>query len=189
MKRWASVIALAILGTFLASAPADAKMPYFDVTVTPPSPIAGEPTLIVLRMWQDATHRIPAQFEPVTLDRLLVLRPEEAGWSDISVSLRYQPDRGDYRATVVIPSVGEWKLVAFPDRSGWSSPQVPAGYPDAITLNVRSGSDAPRTLADPELSGSRPDPTQPVDYRVALLVGALFAFMLLIQRHTRARVR
>jgi hypothetical protein len=189
VKRGIRVISMATLALAWASAPAAAKMPYFGVTITPSEPIAGEPIVVAVRMWQDPAHRIPARFEAVTLDRLLVVRPDAPGRPEIAVSPRYQPDRGEYRATVIIPSAGAWKLVAFPDRTAWSSPRVPPGYPDTIALVIRSEGAAAQTPVDLAALGSRSDTDQPGNSRGVFLLGALLVFAVLTQRYIHPRAR
>lgn len=87
-----SIVGLAEPVTVLVATPASAKMPYFSLTITPTSPIAGQPIMIAVRLWQDAAHSIPARFAPVALDGLLTLRSVERGRSDIPISLRYETD-------------------------------------------------------------------------------------------------
>lgn len=176
-----SILGVAALVTVLVATPASAKMPYFSVTITPANPIAGQPITIAVRLWRDAAHRVPARFATLNLDRLLILRSVEPGPSDMPILLRYEADPDEYRATVIVPSDGEWHVVAFPNRSGWSSPQVPAGYPDTISLTVRSETDPGRPPADDELPRSTSNPDAG-GYIPALVVMAL-ALALLLRRH------
>jgi len=154
-----------------------------SVTITPANPIAGQPIVIVARMWQDAARSIPARFAQVVFDRLVVLRSVESGSSDIPISLQYQKDQDEYRATVIIPSAGEWKLVAFPDRSGWSSPQVPPGYPDTISLTIQSQSDGWQPSANRELPSSTSTTAAAGDSLAALICGLSLTLALLMQRY------
>ena len=131
-------------GTLLAlsvAGPASAKLtPYFTVEIRPTEPVAGEAIVIVVRTWEDAAHTIPARLDTAAaLDGILVLRPAAGDAPDVAVPLQYQ-DLDVFRATVVMPSAGDWKVVAFPDRTGWASPDVPPGYPDTIALAVRAQS-------------------------------------------------
>lgn len=48
---------------------------------------------------------------------------------------------GSFQGTVTVPTAGEWTLVAFPDRSSWSSPEIVPGFPDTIALVVRPETD------------------------------------------------
>lgn len=184
--RALSILGLAALATVLIATPASAKMPYFSLTITPADPIAGQPTMIAVRMWQDAAHRIPARFGPVALDRLLTLRSVERGPSDIPISLRYQADPDEYRATVIVPSAGEWHVVVFPDRSGWSSPQVPSGYPDTISLTVRSETDPGRPPVNGAMPRSTSNPGAGGD--LPTLVVVALALALLARRHLARRL-
>lgn len=184
--RGVSILGLAALVTVLVATPASAKMPYFSLTITPTSPIAGQPIVIAVRLWQDAAHSIPARLPaPVALDRLLTLRSVERGPSEIPISLRYEADPDEYRATVIVPSAGEWHVVAFPDRSGWSSPQVPSGYPDTISLTVRSETDPGRPPADGEMAGSASKPDG--GGVLPALVVVPLALALLARRHLARR--
>jgi len=86
---------------------------------------------------------LPAGFDAVdAMDGLLIVRSAGGGAPDIPVKLRLrEPDR--FEGSVTLP-VGEWILVAFPDRTGWSTSEVPAGYPDTVLLTVReSGPNLP----------------------------------------------
>ncbi len=133
----AAVIALS------AAAAVSAKTPYFTVEITPAAPLADEPILVVVRTWEDADHTIPARFDVVeAIDGLLVVRAASGGAPDIPVTLRLrEPDR--FEGSVTLPA-GEWTLVAFPDRTGWSTAEVPAGYPNTVALTVREpGPDLP----------------------------------------------
>ena len=177
------ILGVAALMTVLVATPASAKMPHFSVTITPANPIAGQPITVAVRLWRDAAHRIPARIAPLDLDRLLILRSVEPGPSVMPISLRYEADRDEYRASVIVPSAGEWHVVAFPNRSGWSSPQVPAGFPDTISLTVRSETDPGRPPADGELPRSTSNPDAG-GYIPALVVIAL-ALALLLRRYLR----
>ena len=46
--------ALAAIVSGSGANPVAAKIPYFSVDITPTTPIAGEPILIVVRFWTDA---------------------------------------------------------------------------------------------------------------------------------------
>lgn len=39
----------------------------------------------------------------------------------------------------MLPEAGEWRIVSFPDRSGWPTDEVPDGYPDQIPIRVAAG--------------------------------------------------
>lgn len=121
------------------AATVSAKTPYFTVEISPAAPIADEPILVVVRTWADADHTIPARFDAVeTMDGLLVIRAAGGGTPDIAVPLRLG-ETARFEGSVILPA-GDWTLVAFPDRTGWSTAEVPAGYPDTITITVRGPS-------------------------------------------------
>jgi hypothetical protein len=133
----AAIIALSV------AAAVSAKTPYFTVEITPAAPVADEPTLVVVRTWEDADHTIPARFDALeAMDGLLVFRATGGGAPDIPVPLRLR-ERDRFEGSVTLPA-GDWTLVAFPDRTGWSTAEVPAGYPDTVALTVREpGPDLP----------------------------------------------
>lgn len=115
--------------------PVAAKMPFFTVDITPTAPVAGEPILIVVRFWADAGHTSAAPFDwQPTMDDLLVMRSGGAG-AQVAVPLHMR-EPGRFEATITLHA-GAWTLVAFPDRTGWATPDVPDGYPDTIPLTVR----------------------------------------------------
>lgn len=125
----AALIALSVAG------PVSAKMPYFTVEITPAAPRAGEPISVVVRTWENVQHTIPARFAAVEdMAGLLVVRAAGGGSPDIPVPLHLlAPDR--FEGTVSLPA-GDWTLVTFPNRAGWVTTEVPAGYPDGIAIAV-----------------------------------------------------
>lgn len=136
---------------------ADAKMPYFSIAIDPEPPVAGEPATVLLNLWQDVAHTQPASMPVSSLPRLIALRSEARTTPDINPILDLDEASGTYRAEVIFPVAGRWTLVAFPDRTGWSSPVVGPGYPDTISITVVSppsrgagptvlGADAPSSL-------------------------------------------
>ncbi|HET8569954.1 MAG TPA: hypothetical protein VFM93_13320 [Candidatus Limnocylindria bacterium] len=133
-----------------------AKIPYFSVDVTPPDPVAGEPVLIVVRFWHDAAHTRPEPFAAGPwIDRLLALRRVGAE-EERAVPLR-DDGGGGYRASVTFDGPGEWHLVAFPDRCGWSSPEVPPGYVDRVALTVRAPGATAGAAEVPASEAARPE--------------------------------
>ena len=136
MKRLALAATAAAALSLTMAVGVLAKMPFFTVTVDPSVPTAGEPFLVVVRTWEDVAHLRPAGFSQVgAMSGLLVARQSSGGSADIAIPLMLiAPDR--FEATVNLPA-GDWTLVAFPDRSGWADPSVPAGYLDTILLTVR----------------------------------------------------
>jgi hypothetical protein len=140
--RCLAAIALALLGLLPPAGAALAKMPYFTVETSPSEPRANEPIVVTVRTWADVTHSLPDTSADVStglaasLDSLLVVR--RPGSADIPIHLVWV-DTNRFAATITLPA-GDWTLVAFPDRSGWSKPAVPTGYPDVIPLAVREPS-------------------------------------------------
>jgi hypothetical protein len=143
-----------------------AKMPQFDVEIAPAEPSAGEPIQIVVRFWPGIDHSESplADWEP-TIDDLLVIRSTGSGVSEVPVILR-RIEQGRYEAEVDL-ATGRWTLVAFPDRSGWASPEVPAGFPDTIEFIVRE--------LEPDLTASA--------------IPALSVALLLLAAYSRSRLR
>lgn len=142
-RRGLVAVGLGVLITLCVAGVASAKgTPYFTVAISPPQPVAGEAVVVTVRTWEDVAHTVPASLaSAATFEGLLVLRAADGVSPDVAVPLAYQaPD--EFRATVVVPAAGDWKLVAFPDRTGWASPTVPAGYPDSIALTVLAGNSA-----------------------------------------------
>lgn len=144
-RRIATAMGVAACIALFATAPVLAKMPYFSVEITPLEPVAGDPVLITVRTWQDPAHTVPEPFDAPDLNGLLVLRSTNDGTPSIGIALDADAP-GRFEGTVTLPTAGEWTLVAFPDRSGWSSPEVPRGYPDTILLTVRPETDLTRAL-------------------------------------------
>lgn len=129
----AAAVAAIIAGS--GADPVAAKMPYFTVEVMPTAPVTGEPIRVVVRFWANADHTIAAPFDwELTMDDLLVIRPESAG-PQVAVPLQLR-EPGRFEATVTLQS-GQWAIVAFPDRAGWATTEVPEGYPDTIPFTVR----------------------------------------------------
>lgn len=139
-RRAVTAIALALSLSLLTAAHATAKMPYFNVEIAPTEPVAGQPVVITVRTWADVAHTVPAPFEARDLHGLLVIRPRNGASSSIGVPLHAR-EPGEFQGTVVVPTAGEWTLMAFPDRSGWSSPEIMPGYPDTIAFSVRAETD------------------------------------------------
>ena len=148
-----SAVGFGVLLALSVAGPVSAKLtPYFTVQVSPPQPVAGEAIVVLVRTWVDVAHTVPAGFgtsaalNSAALDGLLVLRPAGGDTPDVAIPLQYQA-LDEFRATVVVPTAGDWKLVAFPDRSGWGSPDVSPGYPDTIALTVRAPNGGVSTIA------------------------------------------
>jgi len=148
-----SAVGFGVLLALSIAGPVSAKLtPYFTVEVSPPQPVAGEAIVVVVRTWEDVAHTVPARFgssaavSSAALDGLLVLRPATGDALDVGIRLQYQA-QDEFRATVVVPTAGDWKLIAFPNRTGWASPDVPPGYPDTIALTIRAPNGGVSTIA------------------------------------------
>jgi hypothetical protein len=130
------LIGLAVAG------PASAKdTPFFTVDMSPQHPVAGEAVVVVVRTWQDVAHTVLEGLEDsAALDQLLVIRRAGGRSPDVPIPLQYAGP-GEFHGTAFVPTAGDWTLVAFPDRTGWASPQVPAGYPDSLAFTVRAASE------------------------------------------------
>lgn len=139
-RRVATAMGVGACIALFATAPVLAKMPYFNVEITPREPVAGEPILISVRTWQDPAHTVPEPFDVPDLNGLLVLRSMDDGTSSIGIALDADAP-GHFQGKVAVPTAGVWTLVVFPDRSGWSSAETVPGYPDTITLTVRPETD------------------------------------------------
>jgi hypothetical protein len=129
----AFVIAAAFLafGVGLAAA----KVPYFSVEVTPQAPTAGEPVTVVVRLWNDPAHIIPAAWAPPqeVMDEMVAFLSED---QRIDVDLTRAEDRS-YRGTATLPA-GSWTMVPFPEGARMRKP-VP-GYQTPIALTVSAAS-------------------------------------------------
>lgn len=126
--RTALVVVTALL---VGAATAQAKIPPFEVEVLPESPIAGEPFQIVVKLEQ----AIPVEVR----NSLIGLYPIADADQRLN-RLHFRLGRLDdstYHAEVTIDEPGEWVIIAFPNRTGWSVDQVPEGYPDRIPVTVR----------------------------------------------------
>jgi hypothetical protein len=168
-------VGLGVLLALSVAGPAAAKStPYFSVEISPTQPVAGQPIVVIVRTWADVAQTVPARLDTgAALDGLLVLRAAAGNVPDLAIALDYQA-LDEFRATVVAPTPGDWKLVAFPDRTGWASPDVPPGYPDTIALTVRAQSDGVSPIA--AMAG------------LAALTGILGVVVILIRRGRRPAV-
>jgi hypothetical protein len=172
-QRALSAVGLGVVLALSAAVPALAKgTPYFTVEISPQEPIAGEAFVVVVRTWDNVAHTVPARLDTADhLDGLLVLRSASGDSPDIAIPLQYQA-LDEFRATVAMPTAGEWKLIAFPDRTGWASPEVPPGYPDTVAVTVRAANGGVPTI--PALAG------------LAALSGILGVLVILTRRARRA---
>jgi hypothetical protein len=112
------------------SLPALAKIPPFALDVEPDRPVAGEPVTVTVELTQSISVG--------DLGGLIALfRAEDAESRARGVSVPLQRvGETTYEAVVVLPEAGEWRMVSFPDRTGWSTDEAPAGYPDQILVEV-----------------------------------------------------
>jgi hypothetical protein len=133
-RRLAAGLGMAAILSLFAASTVYGKLPYVTVELTPAQPVRGQTVAILVRTWEDTDHTVPAQFSITdALDGLLVLRATDGTSSDIPVPLE-RASTDVFTGSVTVPLDGAWDLVAFPDRSGWGSPEVPAGYPDKIPI-------------------------------------------------------
>jgi hypothetical protein len=134
------VVGLGLIATLilLVSPAVSAKTPYFTVELRPAEPVRGHTLMVLVRTWEDRDHTVPARLDSAdALAGLPVLRPMDRASSDVPVRLeRVSTDL--FTGSVAVPVEGAWDLVAFTDRSGWGSPEVPAGYPDRIPITTRA---------------------------------------------------
>jgi hypothetical protein len=140
IRRLPAAFALAMALLAVGAAPAAAKFPYFSVELTPPAPSAGEPVTVVVRLWNDPDHTIPADWAPpdeVMDDMLAFLREGEK----VGVELTRAAD-GSYRGTVTLPA-GALTMVPFPERAGRGEPIPGFQAPIALTVMAPSPSILP----------------------------------------------
>ena len=110
--------------------PALAKIPPFAIDVSPDTPTVGEPVMVTVEL----TESVPVE----DLEDLIAFFRAE----DAESRVRGTPvplnrvGETTYQAVVVLPEPGEWRIVSFPDRSGWSNNEVPSGYSDQIAIQV-----------------------------------------------------
>lgn len=113
-----------------AALPAQAKVPPFSVEVEPATPVAGQATTVTLEL----TQPIHAEELP---GLIAFFRAEDADRrvNGIPITLE-QVGETTYRAQVILPDAGDWRIVSFPDRTGWPTDEVPENYPDQIPVEV-----------------------------------------------------
>ena len=145
----ARALLVAVIGWFAVATPALAKMPYFSIEVETVSPVQGVPFAMTVRMFQSRRQSILTDWFAGTMAGLVAVVPGEG----VAGAARPVPVRlikigpATYRGTVVIDRPGRWILRAFPDRSGWASPELPPGYPADIVLHVRPAGPDPAMAA------------------------------------------
>lgn len=138
--------ALALVAALLAFGvgPAAAKVSYFSVDVTPPAPTAGEPITVVVRLWNDPSHTLPADWAlpHEVMDEMVAFQSEDA---EVRVDLALLED-GSYRGTVNLHA-GSWTMVPFPDGVGLGEPIPGFQAPIAVTVSAPSPWFTPLALA------------------------------------------
>ena len=147
-NRFRGATLLALLSTLVLAAPAQAKFPPLTVEIEPLEPVAGEPFTVTVRLWDDSAHTEPATGMPEFegLDDLLVFAPGDGmeGVARVRVLLD-SAGASVLRGEVTLPEAGTWTLSAFPFAA--SSDDLPAGYPQPMTVEVRDPSALPAGAA------------------------------------------
>jgi hypothetical protein len=131
---------VATIGVLAVATPALAKMPYFTIELDTTAPVQGEPVRLTVRLFADAQHTLPTDWPYRALAGLLVMTPADGVAAEarpLPVQLK-KIGPGTYSGSVIIDRPGRWILRAFPDRSGWATPDLSAGYPSDIVLEVRT---------------------------------------------------
>jgi hypothetical protein len=115
---------------------AAAKVPYFSVEVTPQAPTAGEVITVVVRLWNDPAHTIPAPADwalpAEVVDDMIAFVSE-----DLTIGVDLRAEDGTYRGSATLPA-GSWTMVPFPEGARLHEP-VP-GYQAPIPLTVSAAS-------------------------------------------------
>jgi len=136
MRRLPAAFAIAAVFLAFGVGLAAAKVPYFSVEVTPQAPSAGEVITVVVRLWNDPAHTIPAPADwalpAEVVDEMVAFVSED---QTIGVDLRAED--GTYRGSATLPA-GSWTMVPFPEGARMSEP-VP-GYQAPIALTVSAAS-------------------------------------------------
>jgi len=115
----------------LTVGPVAAKMPFFSIELTPSDPRDGDVIVIVVRLWDDVEHTVPAMWwRHPTLEALI------EAWGPtgrVPITLM-RLDDATFHAEVKL-SKGTWRLVTFPGPGG-AVGSVGDGYPGPMTLTV-----------------------------------------------------
>lgn len=137
-----SLVLGSVAALFVAVGSVSGKVPYFSIDVTPAEPRVGDTVIVVVRMWDDARHTVPATWWPEpTVEGLLEARGP-AGRVPITLS---RVDAATYRAEITL-SEGTWRLVPFPRAGGGTVVGAAAeGYPAPMTVTVTSPASAVST--------------------------------------------
>ena len=134
-----SLLVGSLMALVLAVGPVAAKIPYFSIEVSPADPVDGDAVVIVVRMWDDPAHSLPATWSPgPTIDGLLEV---QGPGGRVPVTL-VQVDDVTYRAEVTL-AAGTWQIVPFPDLNGGAGAPHPR---PTITVGVPVA-DAPSSAA------------------------------------------
>jgi hypothetical protein len=133
IRRLGVATSLAAILIGVIAAPALAKIPYFSVTITPSSPSPGEPITVVVQLWDDPAHTIPASWAPPAedMDRIFAF---VSGDQQVAVDLTLGQD-GSYRGSATL-AAGSWTLVPFPDAGPLNDPMP--GFQGPIAISVAS---------------------------------------------------
>lgn len=144
MRQLACACAIAAALAVFVGGPAAAKVSYFSIEVTPPAPTAGEPVTVVVRLWNDPAHTLPADWAlpDEVLDEMVAFQSEDA---EVRVDL-WQFEDGSYRGTVTLPA-GSWIMMPFPDGVGPREPIPGFQTPIAVTVSDASPRFTPLALA------------------------------------------
>ena len=135
MKRRLAPVLLGVC-LLAMSLPALAKIPPFAIDVEPDTPTVGEPVTVTVKL----TQSVPVE-ELGGLVALFRAEDAESRVRGTPVPLN-RVGETTYQAVVVLPEPGEWRIVSFPDRTGWSTDEVSDGYPDQIPIQVAAGGQA-----------------------------------------------
>jgi hypothetical protein len=144
LRRLSAAVALAAALLAFVVGPAAAKVSYFSIDVMPPAPTAGEPVTVVVRLWNDPAHTLPADWAlpDEVMDEMVAFQSEDA---EVRVALTQFED-GSYRGTVTLPA-GSWTMVPFPDGVGLGEPIPGFQTPIAVTVSAPSPWFTPLALA------------------------------------------
>ena len=139
-RALATSLLVATIAMLVLATPALAKMPYLTVELDATAPVQGEPVRLTVRLFEDAQHTVSTDWPDRALAGLLAMMPAD-GVATEARSLPVQLTKigpGTYSGSVIIDRPGRWIVRAFPDRTGWATTDLSAGYPSDIVLEVRS---------------------------------------------------
>lgn len=134
-RRFAGSLFVALIVVLTMAAPALAKVPYFTIELEGGPPAPGESLGIVVRMYEDVRHTLPADWLGDSIADLVTVLPEDGTARDSLDVLLERTAPGVYRGSVVIPRAGTWIVRPFPDAGSWREGFV-EGYPDDVMVQV-----------------------------------------------------